>query len=202
MSLIKVGIDATQLEQWAAELSARGLRNAIRRAVDQSARAARKITIGTIERDIGVSKSKFKDAVPKVRASTAGDLAARWTIGKARIGILNVAGAKVSKTIGLRASTHRLTGGGSASLNVKNAFVVNSKSGGRFVAFRRGSDRLPIKGVYAEHPATAMGQANAAARQTWEREASREAAMRLPVEVAKQFAREGLGPASPVGSED
>lgn len=202
MPFINVGIDASPLERWAAELSARGLRNAIRRAVDQSARAARKITITVIAGDIGVSKAKFKQAVPKVRASTAGDLSALWTISKARIGILNVTGAKVTKTIGLKASTHRLTGGGSASLDVPKAFVVNAKGGGRFVAFRRGAARLPIKGIYAEHPATAMGQPNAAPRKTWEREASREIATRLPVEVAKQFAREGLGPASPTGNED
>lgn len=202
MSLVNVAIDARQLERWAAELSARGLRNAIRRAVDQSARAARKSAIKIISGDIGVAASKFKEATPKVRASTAGDLAARWTISKARIGILNVGHATISKGIGLSASTHRLTGGGSASLDVHQAFLVTTSAGGRFVAIRRGAERLPIKGIYAESPSTAMGQDGAAARKTWEREASREVATRLPIEVAKQFAREGLGPASPLGNED
>jgi len=92
---LKVAIDTKQLEAWAEELSARGMRNAIRRAVDQSARAARKVTIPIIAADIGVPKSKIAAAVPKVVATKAGDLAARWTISKLRIGILNVAGATV-----------------------------------------------------------------------------------------------------------
>ena len=41
MSLINVKLDTTKLAAWAEELSVRGMRDAIRRAVDQSARAAR-----------------------------------------------------------------------------------------------------------------------------------------------------------------
>lgn len=116
MSALNVTVDASQLERWASELSARGMRNAIRRAVDQSARAARKAIIPLIAADIGVPKSKIAAAVPKVKASTAGNLTASWTISKQRIGILNVSGANVVKGAGLSASTHRLTGGGSARL--------------------------------------------------------------------------------------
>ena len=202
MALVNCSIDASQLAKWAAELSERGLRNAIRRAVDQSARAARKNTIPVIAGDIGVTKSKFAAAVPKVKTSTAGSLSAVWTVSKAKIGVLNTAGASVSKTGGLRASTFRLTGGGSTSLNVAKAFVVTTAAGGRFVAVRRGSKRKPIKAIFAQTPATAMGQDGAAARKTWQREADRELATRLPAEVSKQFAKEGLGPSSPSGSED
>lgn len=191
MSMLNVTFDASKLEAWASELSTRGLRNACRRAVDQSARAARKLTMPIIAADIGVSKAKIAAAVPKVVASKAGDLSARWTISKLRIGIHNTAGAAVSRYGGLTASTHRLTGGGSASLNVAKAFVINA-NGGRFVAFRRGKERLPIKGIYAESPSTAMGQDRAAARVTWQGVANRELAKRLPVEIGKQFVAEGL----------
>lgn len=197
MSLVNVAIDAKQLASWAAELSERGFRNALRRAIDQSARAARKITIDVIARDIGVAKSKIAAAVPKVVATKAGDLAARWTVSKLRIGILNTQGATISRTSGLSARTHRLTGGGSSSLNIRKAFVVTTASGGRFVAFRKGKERLPLKGVYAEHPATAMAQDGAAARVTWQKEADRQIATRLPVEVQKALVKEGLGPTTP-----
>ena len=201
MGLVNVKLDTTKLASWAEELSIRGMRNAIRRAVDQSARAARKVAIAVIAADIGVSASKIRPATPKVVATKAGDLAARWTISKLRVSILNVQGATVSRLGGLTASTHRLTGGGSASLNVGKAFIVNA-NGGRFVAFRRGSERLPVKAIYAESPATAMGQDGAAARVTWQNEANKQLATRLPVEVQKQLVAEGLSAATPDNSGD
>jgi hypothetical protein len=201
MGLVSVKLDAAKLAAWAEELSIRGMRNAIRRAVDQSARAARKITMPIIAADIGVSKAKIAAAVPKVVASKAGDLSARWTISKLRIGILNTAGANVSRKGGLTASTHKLTGGGSASLNVGKAFIINA-NGGRFVAFRKGPSRLPIKGIYAESPSTAMGQDQAKARITWQNEASKQLAARLPVEVQKQLVAEGLSAATADNSGD
>ena len=196
MSGLNVTVDASQLERWASELSARGMRNAIRRAVDQSARAARKEIIPLIAADIGVPKSKIAAAVPKVKASTASNLTASWTISKQRIGILNVSGASIVKRGGLTASTHRLTGGGSARLNVKKAFVINA-NGGRAVVYRKSGSRKPLKAIYAETPATAMGQDGAAARVAWQREANKQVGQRLAAEVAKQLVAEGLGPSSP-----
>lgn len=191
MSLLNVTLDASKLEAYASELSARGFKNAIRRAVDQSARAARKLTIPIIAADINVAKSKIAAAVPKVVASKAGDLSARWTISKLRIGIINTAGATVSRHGGLTAATHKITGGGSAALNVEKAFVIHA-NGGSFVAYRKGKSRFPIKAIYAESPATAMAQDRAAARVTWQAEANKQLATRLPIEIQKQFAAEGL----------
>jgi len=62
--MLSVKLDASKLASYAEELSARGVRNAIRRAVDQSARQARKQTIETIASDIGVSKAKIRSATP------------------------------------------------------------------------------------------------------------------------------------------
>jgi len=193
---LKVEVDASALERWASELSARGLKNAIRRAVDQSARAARKIAVPIIAKDIGVSAARIKAAVPKVKATTATSLSASWTIGKLRVGIMNVSGAKVSRYGGLTASTHRLTGGGSATLHIGKAFLVKTGGGERYVAYRKGSARSPIKGVYAEHPATAMRQPNAAARKTWQREADSQLGIRLPREIQRQFYSERLSAAT------
>ncbi len=148
MSLVNVQIDTKALSQWASELSERGFRNALRRAIDQSARAARKVAIDAIAKDIGVSKAKIRAATPKVITTKAGDLSARWTVTKLRINILDTAGATISRSGGLQASTHRLTGGGSSHLDVSKAFLVTTASGGRFVAYRRGKERLPIKGIY------------------------------------------------------
>jgi hypothetical protein len=197
MSLVNVTLDTTKLSQWAQELSERGFRNALRRAIDGSARAARKVAIDAISKDIGVSKAKIRAATPKVITTKAGSLSATWTVLKMRIGILDTAGASISKSGGLHAATHRLTGGGSSSLDVSKAFLVTTASGGRFVAFRKGKERLPIKGIYAEHPATAMGQDGAAAQKIWKNTASKELATRLPVEIQKAFVSEGLSPNTP-----
>jgi hypothetical protein len=197
MGLVDVKIDTTKLSQWASELSERGFKNALRRAIDQSARAARKVAIDAIAKDIGVSKAKIKAATPKVVTTKAGDLSARWTIGKMRINILDTAGATISRSGGLTAATHRLSGGGSSHLDVSKAFLVTTASGGKFVAFRKGKERLPIKGIYAEHPATAMGQDGSAPQKIWKDTANRELASRLPVEIGKALVTEGLSPNTP-----
>ncbi|MDX3966034.1 MAG: phage tail protein [Bradyrhizobium sp.] len=192
---LEVKLDASKLESWASQLSARGMRNAIRRAVDKSASAARKVALDIIAKDAGVSVARIKPGVTKLRRTTQTDLSASFTATKLRIGILETKGASVGAG-GLRASTHRLTGGGSASLNIANAFVVRMANGARFVAFRKSKSRLPIKGVYAEMPSTAMGQDRAAARVAWQKEAEKQLAQRLPQEVQKQLLSEGL-PYSP-----
>ncbi|WP_439368513.1 phage tail protein [Bradyrhizobium sp. DASA03120] len=190
MSILKVDLDGSKLEAWADILSTRGLKNAIRRAVDKSATAARKVALKIIAQDVGVPVARIKPGVTKLRRTTQGDLSASFTADKLRIGILNVSGAKIGAG-GLTASTHRLTGGGSASLKIRNAFLVHA-NGGTFVAFRKSRERLPIKGVYAEHPGTAMGQEGAAARTAWEKEANKQIAERLPTEIQKQLLAEGL----------
>lgn len=201
MAMLNVTLDTKQLEGWASELSARGLRNAIRRAVDKSATAARKVVLEIIAKDAGVPVARIKPGVTKLRRTTQYDLSASFTANKLRIGILNTQGANVSKSGGLRASTFRLTGGGSSSLQIKDAFLVHA-NGGTFVAFRRGKERLPIKGVYAEMPSTAMGQDNAAARVAWQKEAEKQVAQRLPIEIQKQLLAEGLPYSPPADTGD
>jgi hypothetical protein len=197
MGMLDVKLDTSKFEQWAQELSERGFKNAIRRAVDQSARAARKVAIKVIAADIGVSASKFRDATPKVQTTTAGSLSARWVISKARISILNVSGASVSRAGGLHASTHRLGGGGSSHLDVSKAFLVTTASGGRFVAVRKGRERTPLKSLWAETPSTAMGQESAPAQVAWKRSADAELSQRLGREVQRQFYSEKLSASTP-----
>lgn len=197
MGLVNVALDTSKFSAWASELSTRGLVNALRRAIDQSARAARKAAIDAISKDIGVSKAKIRAATPKVVTTKAGDLSARWTVSKMRISILDTAGATISRSGGLTAATHRLSGGGSSHLDVSKAFLVTTASGGKFVAFRKGKERLPIKGIYAEHPATAMGQDGSAPQKVWKDTANRELATRLPVEIGKALVTEGLSSNTP-----
>lgn len=197
---ITVSIDASRLEKWATELSTRGLRNAIRRAVDKSATAARKIALDIIAKDIGVPKARIKDGVTKVKRTTQTSLSASFTANKMRINML-ATGAKVSRPGGMTGSTYRLTGGGSASLNVRDAFLV-SANGGTFIAIRRSKSRLPIKGVFAETPSTALGQDGAAARKAWEKAADTELATRLPQEIQQQLLSEGLPYSAPADTGD
>jgi hypothetical protein len=183
------------MDRWASELSARGLKAAIRRAVDQSARHARKETIQVIADDIGVPKARIRAATPKVQTTRAGDLSARWTVTKLRIPIKDVGGKIVAGH--LEAATHRIGGGGSSHLRIANAFIVHGSKGGMFLAYRRGKSRLPIKAPYAEHPGTALGQNNSPAQTKWKSVANRELSTRLTVEISKQLVAEGLGPHTP-----
>jgi hypothetical protein len=198
--MLTVTIDAEKLTTWAKELSARGMRNAIRRAVDKSATAARRVALDVIAKDIGVPKARIKDAVSKVRRTTQTSLSASFTASKMRISML-ATGASVTRPGGLTGRTYRLTGGGSASLNVKEAFMVNA-SGGRFVAIRRNKSRLPIKGIFAETPSTALGQPGATAQVAWEKEANRQLAERLPAEIQRQLLAEGIPYSAPADTGD
>lgn len=198
--MLSVSLDISKLETWANELSARGMRNAIRRAVDRSATAARKLALDVIAKDAGVAVARIKPGVTKVKRTTQTDLSASFTANKLRVGILQTAGATITRGAGLHASTFRLTGGGSASLDVANAFVINA-NGGRFVAIRRGKSRLPVKGIYGEAPNTAMGQPDAAARKAWQKEAEAQLSARLAVEVQKQLLAEGIPYSAPLDTD-
>lgn len=196
---LNVKIDGSALIKWAEVLSSRGIINAVRRAVDKSATAARKVALKKIAADIGVSESYIKDSVGKVKRTTQGSLSASFTTVKKRISIMRVSGASIGPG-GLKASTHRLGGGGSTSLNVRNAFIVKTAAGGSFVAYRTSRSRLPIKGVYAEHPATAMGQAGPV-QEAWRQEAERQLNERLGVELQKQLLNESLSYSAPPDSD-
>lgn len=196
---LNVKVDASSLIKWAEVLSSRGIRNAIRRALDKSATAARKVALKKIAADIGVGEAYIKDTVGKVKRTTQGSLSASFTTVKKRISIMRVSGASIGPG-GLKASTHRLGGGGSTSLNVRRAFIVKTAAGGSFVAYRTSRSRLPIKGVYAEHPATAMGQAGPV-QEAWRLEAEKQLRERLGVELQKQLLNEGLGYTAPPDSE-
>lgn len=71
---------------WASELSQRGMRNAIRRAVDKSATTARKVAVEVITADIGVPKARIRDAVSKVRRTTQTNLSASFSASKRKTG--------------------------------------------------------------------------------------------------------------------
>jgi hypothetical protein len=194
--MLTVTLDTSKLTNWATELSARGMRNAIRRAVDKSATAARKIALDIIAKDAGVAVARIKPGVTKMRRTTLTNLSASFQATKLRIGILQTAGATVTRGAGLHASTFKLTGGGSASLDVRKAFLVRA-NGGVFVAYRTSGSRLPLHAIYSEMPSTAMGQNGAAARKAWDKAANSELATRLPQEIQKQLIAEGLPYSAP-----
>jgi hypothetical protein len=194
--VINVQLDTSAMAAWAAELSARGLKNAIRRALDQSGRFARKATIPKITQDIGTTPAKIRPATPRVVGTKAGDLAARWTVSKMKIGARNVQGMKISKGDGLRMSTHRLTPGGSTSLHVKRAFQM-SANGGTAIVYRTGKLRYPLRPIHGEHPATSLGQQGGTVQEFWKTTAGREVEKRLDVEIARQLRNEKIGPWSP-----
>lgn len=174
---LKVEFDTRQFEN-ALDLASRETRNALRRSVDRAARTARRETIPIMAADIGVPKSVFAKATPPVKASTQSNLSATWAVSKARISALKIGKLQPgpSKLRGsFLGSTFRLTGGGSSSLSIPKAFVMNVKGGPQLMV-REGKGRSAIKGVYAEMPRTGMEQTHGAPRLKWENVAARELA--------------------------
>ena len=198
MAPLGVRLNAKPLEQWAQTLSARGFRNAIRRAVDKSATAARKVALKTIADDIGVSTKRLGKAVTRLGRTTQYNLSATFTANKSAINMA-ATGAEVSRPGGMQGSTYRLSGGTSSSLKVRNAFlmVVNGAS---FIVVRKGKKRLPVKGIYAETASYALGEG--VARKVWQNEAGTQLAARLPVEIARQLLAEGVSYSAPSDGGD
>ncbi len=198
---LTVRLDAKELVDL-LDLASKEARNACRRAVDRSARAARKETIEALSRDIGVKKSEFAKSVPPIKASTQTSLSASWTVGKARILIGKTWGAHlpVRGGSGLLASTFRETGGKSSSLSAPKAFTIPA-GGQTLVMVRTGNGRKAIKAVYAENPVAGMLQDDGAPRKQWQKAASRELSEQLPTELAKVFAGQRVGGSSGGGDE-
>jgi hypothetical protein len=187
---LSVKIDASKMTAWAEKLvTGKGLVNALRRATDQSARAARKAVLPVIDQELGVPRVKWKGSVGKVLTTTASNLSARIIVSKQRVGILDAKGATISKPGGLRASIHSLSGGGSSHLDVKRAFLVTTSKGGRFVATRVGKARLPLHGLYATD-ARVLGQSGNPVQEKWREAAEREMHQRVTVEVQRHLLAE------------
>lgn len=196
MPSISVAIDASQLAAWAEELGVSKLKSVLATAVTSAARLARKQTVEVIAADIGVSPSQVKSVGKVIRASPS-SLRASFITTKQRIGILNVSSNQGFTRGSLYASTERLTGGGSASLQLNKAFLIRTAAGGQFVAIRRGKGRGNIKAVFAESPSTAIGQPGAAARLAWEKSASKEVETKVSVGVEAALNNLSLPSATP-----
>jgi hypothetical protein len=74
--------------------------------------------------------------------------------------------------------------------------------GNRFIVQRRGNERVPVKGIFAESPSTAMSQPGAAAQVAWKKSAEAELSQRLGREVQRQFYSEKLSAATPADTGD
>ncbi|QDM28401.1 hypothetical protein FNL56_21510 [Tardiphaga sp. vice304] len=168
---ITVKLDAVNFIKWATELSAYTVRLAAKSGLNKASRAARTAAIEMISLDEGVSSARAKRSISALSTASPSRLVTTWTAAKAKVGIMNTSGATVRKGVGLRASTHRVTGGGSSHLNVEKAFLLRA-NGGVVVVVRKGKGRNALHGIYAENPNTAMAQAGGAARKVWEKVAS------------------------------
>lgn len=199
MGDISIRLDTSQFEQRLQFASREGL-NAMRRAVDKAARTARKEALRKMAADIGAPASKFRSAVPLVRASTASNISASWTVSKKRLSLLELSGTKFVPVLSaLRGkasgSTFRVTGGGSASLNLPKAFILTASNGARLLMIRNGKGRAAIKPLYAGMPNTTMSQDDGAPRREWQKVAERELSLNLGAELQRAF--NGLSGPSP-----
>jgi hypothetical protein len=149
---------------------ARETPEALSGAVNTAARAARKYTVPVIKQDANLTESITKE-IGRVQSASPGNLTARIAFKAGRHSILRTGGATFSPGMSwnrgsLAASTHRLSGGGSASLSVPKAFILRGAGHGKFmVAYRTGKARKAFKVIYAASAkATMHNEAQAPAR--------------------------------------
>ena len=154
---IRITLDDKALQSWGAA-AVKLVENNIRSAVDKSARAARREAIATMAADSFVPRARFAKAVPLVRTTRPGSLIASWTIGKSKNSIRGPGGreiTRIARGTTVQAASYVLSGGGSSSMTLARAFVINA-NGGRVVMTRTGSGKRAIKPIYAESPHTGM----------------------------------------------
>ncbi len=197
---LKTTMDTRQLVDQ-LEKASRGTVNALRRSVDRTARAARKDAIKVMSADIGVGKAQFAKSVPPVKGSTQSNIAATWTVSKARISALKI-GSFTPVLSELRGSysgsTFRVTGGGSSALNIQKSFVMRAPNGALLLLVRHGKD---IKPVYAKSPKTGLGQDDGAPRKTWMKTAENELAKNISTELQSALNGVALSPIAAESSE-
>lgn len=171
----------------------RGLRS----AVDKTARLARREAIREAARDEGVTIREAGKGQPLVKASTQYSLSASWTVKPQFVNVMRTSGASLMRGEGLRASTYRLTGGGSADLNAPRAFRMSVGNADGALAFLRtrhgpGTHRGGgIRAISAEMTRTSMSQDDGAAAKLWKRTAERE--LKTLASAAVQRALDGAG---------
>jgi hypothetical protein len=149
---------------------ARETPEALSGAVNTAARAARKYTVPVIKQDANLTESITKE-IGRVQSASPGNLTARIAFKAGRHNILRTGGAVFSPKLSwnrgsLSASTHKLSGGGSASLSIPKAFVMRGAGHGKFmVMVRTGKARNATKALYAASAKAVMhNEAQAPAR--------------------------------------
>ncbi len=133
---------------------ARETPEALAGATNTATKAARKYTVPVVKQDANLSES-LSNEIGRVQLASPGNLTARVAFKPGRHSILRTGGATFSPGMSwnrgsLSASTHRLSGGGSASLSVPKAFILRGSGHGKFmVASRTGKARKAFKVIYA-----------------------------------------------------
>lgn len=133
---------------------ARETPEALSGAVNTATKAARKVTVPVVKQDANLTESITKE-IGRVQPASPGSLTARVAFKPGRHSILRTGGATFSPGMSwnrgsLAASTHRLSGGGSASLSVPKAFILRGANHGKFmIAYRTGKAHKAFKVIYA-----------------------------------------------------
>lgn len=130
---------------------ARETPEALSGAVNTAARAARKYVVPVIRQDANLTESISKE-IGRVQSASPGNLTARIAFKAGRHSILRTGGATFSPKLSwnrgsLSASTHKLSGGGSASLSLGKSFIMRGAGHGKFMVMVRTGKQ--IKAIYA-----------------------------------------------------
>ena len=207
---VTVMIDTSDLQKWASKAASK-MPSALASAVNKVARLGRTEATKQIASDENVSLAIAKRGIGPLRRASPGKLIASWDAKTTAIGILNTQGGagKVAYTQAkakraarsgatLNFSTFSVTGGGSAHLALKRAFVLTA-NGGRALMIRLGPGKKDIKSVYAASAASIMKQDHSAPRIAWYKTVSQSLPKTLTLAV--QAVLDGGSAPSDTGSD-
>ncbi len=178
---VTIKFDVTEWEARLSHAAAEAVQ-AIRAGVNATAANAKREFISAVVPDAAgksATTTRVRKQTTPIRRASPANLSATFTITNKGWGVSPLVtgfqrGNQYRKG-GANFSTHAITGGGSAGAHSDKLFVIEA-NGGRILLSRiagaHGSHRLTkdsVKKIYAEGPKTAMEQANAHPRKTWQR---------------------------------
>jgi hypothetical protein len=158
---------------------ARETPQALSGAVNTATKAARKATAPVVKQDANLTESITKE-IGRTQLASPSNLTARVAFKPGRHSILRTSGATFSPGMSwnrgsLAASTHRLSGGGSASLSAPKAFILRGAGHSKFmIAYRTGKARKAFKVIYAASAKATMHNEAQKPAQTFIQTAQRE----------------------------
>lgn len=190
---ISIKLDTRESEQL-LNSAASQIPRAMRSVVSKVARDARRTALNVAARDGNESVARATAGMQTVRAASAMNLSATWTVPGVKVQATDSLSVGPSIRKGpIALAVELLSGGGSTNVLLPRGFVIKGQNSGKALLFdRKGpgpwGSLVGTKQIFGELTRTGMGQPDSAARLAWEKDANAQMKLRTTEAVAAALA--------------